>query len=212
MKSPPNRPGCRSAAFCIFSAALAITALLPVRGAERAKIVLISGEYEYLSNFTFPALKDCLVRDFGLDVTYLERTVGEVVQREKTAGEVIPELEAIEDADLLVLGIRRTTLPEAQLNRFKRYFRPGRAVVAVRTTSHAFENWKAWDPEVLGGNYHSHYMVTFLDRNEPHIVYGTDRRDSGRAARRLHELGFRWVYDYAGGFAEWKAGGNPIGQ
>lgn len=50
-----------------------------------------------------------------------------------------------------------------------------------------------------------------LDRATPVVVYGTDAlSDLGpRAAARLRQLGFRTVYDYALGKADWLAAGMP---
>ena len=48
------------------------------------------------------------------------------------------------------------TLPEAQLGKIKKYLDSGKPLIGLRTASHAFENWKEWDREVLGGNYHNH--------------------------------------------------------
>ena len=110
-------------------------------------IVLISGEYEYESAQTLPAFKQHLETHYGFNCIYLERT----------KGEDIPGLTALEKADLVVVLIRRMTLPEEQLDRFKKYLDSGKPLIGLRTASHAFENWKDFDREVLGGNYHNHY-------------------------------------------------------
>ncbi|SRR6266536_3427276 len=110
-------------------------------------IVLISGEYEYESARTLPVFKQHLETRYGFHCIYLERT----------KGEEIPGLTALEKADLLVVFIRRMTLPEEQLGRFKKYLDSGKPLIGLRTASHAFENWKDFDREVLGGNYHNHY-------------------------------------------------------
>jgi type 1 glutamine amidotransferase len=72
----------------------------------------------------------------------------------------IPGLETIDQADLVVLFIRRATLPAVQLEGLRRYLSLGKPLVALRTSSHAFENWKEFDREVLGGNYRGHYGQT----------------------------------------------------
>lgn len=117
------------------------------RATGRPTVVLISGEFEYTSMITLPAFKNYLETKHGLRCVYLERT----------AQEDIPGLEAVDKADLVILCVRRMTLPEAQLNRFKQYLDSGRPLIGIRTASHAFENWKEWDNEVLGGNYHGHH-------------------------------------------------------
>ena len=115
--------------------------------ADRPHVVLISGEYEYSSMITLPALAAYLEENHGFKTTYLQRE----------GGENIDGLEALESADLAVLMIRRMTLPKQQLGRIRSYVEKGGPIVGLRTTSHAFENWKEWDNQVLGGNYHGHH-------------------------------------------------------
>jgi len=76
-----------------------------------------------------------------------------------------PGLEAIKAADCLVVFVRRRTLPEKQMAMLRAYLAAGKPLVALRTASHAFAvksvpeghaQWKSFDPEVLGGNYHGH--------------------------------------------------------
>jgi len=110
-------------------------------------IVLISGEFEYESARTLPALKRDLETRFGFNCIYLERTKGEEV----------PGLDALDRADLVILFIRRMSLPKEQLGKVKKYVESGKPVIGLRTASHAFENWKDWDHDVLGGNYQNHF-------------------------------------------------------
>src|ERR1051326_4512457 len=119
----------------------------PVRPARPPTIVLISGEYEYESARTLPAFQAYLATNYHFNCRFLERT----------KGEEIPGLEALDTADLVILFVRRMTLPEDQLGRVRKYVASGRPLIALRTASHAFENWKEWDHEVLGGNYQNHY-------------------------------------------------------
>ncbi len=118
--------------------------------AKPPTIVLISGEFEYQSAETLPLLKTRLEAKLGAKCIYLQRKPGTNVHD-------IPGLEALDTADLAILFIRRMTLPEDQLAHFKRYAASGRPIIGLRTASHAFENWKEWDHEVLGGNYQNHH-------------------------------------------------------
>jgi len=122
---------------------------IPAKAAEPAKptVVLISGEFEYESSKTLPAFKKFLEGDHPFNCIYLEREKGESV----------PGLEALEKADLVILFVRRMTLPDEQLARFRKYVGSGKPLIGLRTASHAFENWKEWDHDVLGGNYHNHH-------------------------------------------------------
>jgi len=118
-----------------------------VEPTHKLTIVLISGEYEYMSAETLPAFKNYLETNYGFNCIFLERT----------KGEDIPGLDALEKADLVILFARRMTLPEEQLDKIKKYVASGKPLIGLRTASHAFENWKEFDHDVLGGNYHNHH-------------------------------------------------------
>lgn len=127
---------------------LGLSASAPLVAADaRPRVVLVSGEYEYSSLITLPALAAHLEREHGFACTYLERTTAEH----------IPGLDALKEADLAILIIRRMTLPPEELAQFKDYLARGKPLLGLRTTSHAFENWKEFDNVVLGGNYAGHH-------------------------------------------------------
>lgn len=85
----------------------------------------------------------------------------------------LPGLHALDDADVLVLSVRRQILPAAQLAVFRRWVAAGKPVVGLRTSSHAFatsgggtsakptaegrDEWPEFDAEVFGGNYSGHH-------------------------------------------------------
>jgi rhodanese-related sulfurtransferase len=131
----------------ILMASLASLAMLNAADTKPPRIVLISGEFEYSSSNSLPAFARFLETSYRFNCTYLQRQTSES----------IPGLEALETADLAILFIRRMTLPEEQLAQFKKYAASGKPLIGLRTASHAFENWKVWDHEVLGGNYHNHH-------------------------------------------------------
>lgn len=77
-------------------------------------------------------------------------------------------IDAVDDADVLVVSVRRRTLPEGQLAKIREYVAGGQPVIGIRTASHAFSVrggevgqgravWPEWDAEVFGGNYTNHY-------------------------------------------------------
>ncbi len=112
----------------------------------RVAIVIAEDEYhasETLLRFATAELQEKL----GLRCT--------IVQSDSKTD--VPGLEAIDDADLLVMFMRRRTLPDAQLDHFKRYTASGKPLVAIRTSSHAFQNWPEFDRVVLGCHYENHY-------------------------------------------------------
>lgn len=116
-------------------------------GSARPHVVFVLAEDEYNAAETLPRFAEEELAD-RFDLTY-------VVGREK--GGAIPGLEALRRADLAVFYVRRRTLLEEQLGHVREYLAAGKPLVALRTTSHAFENWKEFDRDVLGCNYQRHH-------------------------------------------------------
>lgn len=83
----------------------------------------------------------------------------------------IPGLEILNDADVIVVSVRRRPLIPAQLDAIRKFVAAGKPVVGLRTASHAFAprsgmplpeglaQWPTFDPEVLGGHYVGHRGV-----------------------------------------------------
>lgn len=118
--------------------------------ADKPKIVFIAGEYEYSSRETLPVYAANLAGRFEIEPVVLKRPDDPKLQS-------IPNLDELSSADLVVLFVRRMTLPENELRQIKNYLATGKPLVALRTSSHAFENWKSFDKTVLGGNYQNHH-------------------------------------------------------
>lgn len=77
-------------------------------------------------------------------------------------------IEAIREADVVLVSVRRRTLPKAQLDLIRDYVAASKPIIGIRTASHAFclrngatpegrAVWPEWDAEVFGGNYTNHY-------------------------------------------------------
>src|SRR5262249_13328612 len=71
-------------------------------------------------------------------------------------GKKLDNLDALNSADLLVLFARRMNLPEEQMAIIRHHWEKGKPVVAMRTSSHAFQpaDNAIFDRKVLGGDYH----------------------------------------------------------
>lgn len=118
---------------------------------KNKKIVLVSGDEEYRSEEALPQLARILAEQHGFDCTVLfaqnPETPGFI---DPNYGENIPGLEALEDADLMVLFTRFRALPDEQMAHFEQYLQAGKPVIALRTATHAFEygkkesNYKHW--------------------------------------------------------------------
>ena len=115
--------------------------------AEPAHVVIVAAEDEYKAKETLPV--------FGKEE--LERRGWKVTALQSDSKADIPGLDALADADVLVMYLRRRELPPEQLAKFRAYFDAGKPVVALRTSSHAFQNWLEFDDLVLGCNYTGHH-------------------------------------------------------
>ncbi|SVD55899.1 uncharacterized protein METZ01_LOCUS408753, partial [marine metagenome] len=110
-------------------------------------VVLLSGESLYDSSATLPQFAKKLEQQHGYRCTV-------IVSKEKHR---FPSLDALGQADLVIVFARRMELPAGQLGQVKRYIESGKPVIGLRTASHAFQNWLEFDKLVLGGNYHGHH-------------------------------------------------------
>ena len=117
-------------------------------GHRDPRVVFVMAEDEYGAKDTVPAFAEADLKErFACDFLY---------GGEKSSVDNLDRLDPAK-ADLLVMFMRRRTLPPEQLARFRDWFDAGKPVVAVRTSSHAFQNWLEFDKLVLGGNYHGHH-------------------------------------------------------
>ncbi|HEX4796369.1 MAG TPA: ThuA domain-containing protein [Humisphaera sp.] len=119
--------------------------------AKPLNIVIAIAEDEYHAKETLPAFAKSELND------PLRFNVKIIQSDSKTD---LPGTEALKDADLLIMFLRRRELPEAQLKAFQTYFDSGKPLVAIRTSCHAFQNWLEFDKVVLGCNYNNHYAAT----------------------------------------------------
>jgi len=131
--------------FVVAIAWLLLAGLAPVQA--KPHVVLLSGESLYGSATTLPQLAKRLEQQHGYRCT--------VIVREETHR--FPTLDALGQADLLIVYARRMQLPAGQLGQVKRYIESGKPVIGLRTASHAFQNWLEFDKLVLGGNYKGHH-------------------------------------------------------
>jgi type 1 glutamine amidotransferase len=105
-------------------------------------VVLVSGDEEYRSEEMLPALARILGNRHGFSCTTLfaidpkDGTINPNVQTN------IPGLEALKDADLLVLFTRFRNLPDEQMKYLVDYIESGRPIVGIRTATHAFQPGK----------------------------------------------------------------------
>lgn len=125
----------------------------------RKHAVFLIGEREYRTAETLPPFAEReLASDFRCTFVFAD----------SDDGNRFPGIEAVHDADLLFVSVRRRTLPPADLDLIRAHVGAGKPVAGIRTASHAFSlrgepapegyaSWDEWDAEVIGGNYHGHH-------------------------------------------------------
>ncbi|MCK4959898.1 MAG: hypothetical protein KAT00_10870, partial [Planctomycetes bacterium] len=136
-------------------------------------IVFIASDHEYRSEEILPAMARILAQRYGFKCTVLFGVDENGFIQPGSSN--IPGMEALNSADLAVLGLRFLDLPKDQMQPFVDYLDRAGPVVGIRTTSHAFKipadspfakysfNYKGDDynlgfgRQVLGETWAGHY-------------------------------------------------------
>lgn len=165
-----------AAAFFTASSVLAADPWLSLKGGsgpgQGKKVVLVSGDEEYRSEEALPQLAKILATHHGFDCTVLFAVDDQGVIT-PTRTDHIAGLEALKDADLMVILTRFRDLPDEEMKLIAEYVDSGRPIVALRTATHAFNlkpgkafsryTWtsKEWDGgfgrQVLGETWIAHH-------------------------------------------------------
>src|SRR5262245_36259886 len=136
-------------------------------------IVLVSGDEEYRSEESLPQLGKILAAHHGFKCTVLfaiDRKDGTINPNQS---DNIPGLEALANADLMVVFLRFRDLPDEQMKHVADYVESGRPIVGLRTATHSFNikdgkafakySWQSKDWEggfgrqVLGETWIAHH-------------------------------------------------------
>jgi len=120
------------------------------------------GEEEYHTWETLPEFAKADLEPLGYRTTFI---VADAADKNSFPGLV----DALRDADLLFLSVRRRTPQAAQLDAVRAYLASGRPLVGIRTACHAFivqgdrpadrklEDWPEFGPDVIGSHYTRHF-------------------------------------------------------
>jgi nicotinamidase-related amidase/type 1 glutamine amidotransferase len=151
---------------------------------RRPQVVFLIGEDEYKTWETLPAFAKTELEWRGLNVS--------VIQQDTENKHRFPGFsEAMRQADLLLVSVRRRALPKEQLDAVRAHLAAGKPLIGIRTASHAFaprnedaqlgDAWVTFDPDVLGGNYVGHHgngpntVVTVAPGAQSHpVLRGVD--------------------------------------
>lgn len=104
-------------------------------------IVFLSGDEEYRSEEGLPQLAKILALHHGFKCTVLfsVNKAGEIDPNTKSNE---PGMEALDSADLCVMLLRFREWPDEQMKHFVDYYRAGKPIIALRTSTHAFDYGK----------------------------------------------------------------------
>lgn len=146
------------------------------------RVVMIIGENEYHTWETLPEFARQELGWRGFEVSY-------VMASPKDGDPDFKDVEAIRDADLLVVSARRRTPSKAMMELLRAHLDAGKPLVGIRTASHAFDakpadaayaSWPAFDTEILGAKYGNHYgnkppgapgtIIEGVSSNASHLV------------------------------------------
>ena len=150
---------------------------------KRPNLLIIMAEREYKTNQTLPKFAaEHLGHLFSVNTIHAN-----VTERND-----LPGLEAIKEADVVLLSVRRRLLAPEKMKLLRDYVAAGKPIVGVRTSSHAFSlrkdnpapeltDWPEFDRDIFGGNYTGHHgsgpKVTLTtpkaSKNHP-ILMGVD--------------------------------------
>jgi nicotinamidase-related amidase/type 1 glutamine amidotransferase len=125
----------------------------------RPHLAIMMAEDEYETERTLPIFASkYLGKDFRVSFVF-----GSDQERN-----LIPGLDVLNEADVLLVSVRRRVLRPEQMAIVRRFVEAGKPVVGIRTASHAFSlgqkpppdgyvDWPEFDAQVFGGNYHGHH-------------------------------------------------------
>jgi hypothetical protein len=128
-------------------------------------IVLVSGDEEYRSEESCPMLAKILSQKYGFNCTVLFAINPDGGYIDPNFQKNLPGTEALDTADLMIIGTRFRQLPDDQIARFAAYLNAGKPVIGFRTATHAFSGpaktgdfkWADFGLNILGEKWVNHH-------------------------------------------------------
>jgi hypothetical protein len=138
----------------------------PPGGTASKHIVLVSGDEEYRSEETMPMLAKILSQkhSFKCTVLFAWSADGKYIDPNNQAG--LHGLEALDSADLMIIGTRFRKPSETQAEHVTKYMDAGKPIIGIRTATHAFNgkgkfgdkiSFAKWGRQILGEEWVSHH-------------------------------------------------------
>lgn len=150
----------------------------PKPGAGQGRhVVLIAGDEEYRSEEALPMLGKILSQRHGFKSTVIFSVDPDgTINPKATTSMSYPG--ALETADAVVMSVRFRAWPDEVMERFERLLHAGKPIVALRTSTHAFNfpkgsRWERWSYNNQGGFGKRVLGETWLTHWGRHKVEGT---------------------------------------
>ena len=155
-------------------------------------VVLISGDEEYRSEESMPAMARILAERHGFQCTVLFSVNKQTGEIDPSVDDNIPGLEALKDADLMVVFTRYRHLPEDQMAKFVEYVESGRPVIGVRTATLGADGHVTLDYALLDEDLDLLKGATILFQvGHPPITYPDGTSDTVKHAAEL-DFFYQW--------------------
>jgi putative heme-binding domain-containing protein len=125
---------------------------------KRPRVVFIVGEPEYHTAETLPEFAQTELGKRGVKWDFVNAPV--------EGGNEFTNWQAIAQADLLFISVRRRTPVQPMIEAIHKHLDAGKPLVGIRTASHAFAAkppdgahgaWDSFDRDVLGAHYENHF-------------------------------------------------------
>jgi trehalose utilization protein len=119
-------------------------------------VVLLTGDEEYRGEEGLPMLGKILSQRHGFKCTVLFSLDPDGTINPK-ATKSLSNPEALDTADAVIMLLRFRAWPDETMAKFERYLKAGKPIVALRTSTHAFNGlpkgsqWEAWNYNNQGG-------------------------------------------------------------
>ena len=139
---------------------------LPPKGTPNGKkVVLVAGDEEYRSEESCPMLAKILSQKHGFDCTVIFSTNPDGGFIDPNCQTNIPGTDALDAADLMIIGTRFRQLPPDQIANFAEFLNAGKPVIGFRTATHAFLGnaqtgdfkWSDFGFKILGERWVNHH-------------------------------------------------------
>jgi hypothetical protein len=165
---------------CLLAAAVPATAQIVYDGFDGPgngkHIVLIAGDEEYRTEESMPMLGQILAKTYGFKCTVIFSIDPETGIINPNNQENLPGLDALDSADMMIIGTRFRNPPNADMKHIDDFVHSGKPIMGLRTATHAFnfdkksdspyahygwrggEDWPGgFGQQVLGDTWVSHH-------------------------------------------------------